>query len=836
MFNNKKTMKMNFIHKFLVVLLTASMFLGSCVDDEVAPEVAALRQAQTDLIKSKTAMQDLQNTAQGIMNDFEAAINALELQSEENRIAHQEAMDANREAKSEQELQVMIAQMTYTEATRALSILAQTESNSYNEAMHALNIQSTTENLTYDEARNALSILAQTATTSYTEAYNAIRIEMMTAQLEGDLVNIEAQAKYAERQLVDAEKALEVALADMAKYIATSGIAEAEGYLDEYGWSMDDYYDVLRDIVFQETDIAQMSLALAADPDLMYSDAWWNDYYQTMIDEDTAELTALQALLEDLKAVATDPTAAEAAINSAKIKIQELENTNAQLMVDIEKYQQDVVSVAQDALAQAVGGYSPIVGNMIDGTINEYNNAKADIDMYSGWIVSNQMNIGMYMDNIESYNTDINKYKDQLVLREAILATNTAEYETQEALRLAAEEVRDDAIGAMALAQNNMELVGLSNQALWDDFWNANNKLNDANNEFWNAKGELSNAEQDLVNAKANYDADYTNATAQLALYITAEDAVLVVLNAAQAAFDAAPTAANLTTLNAARNSYDNAVSDTSLQQNYVDWLSGSLADAESALPLAEAALVAATTNRDLAQATYDAADDAYWVAGNAASQAAQEVYNTAQNAYSDASGLYSDQYSITQNARSLMDDAQYQVDWRENNIENYENNINYYNGQIEQYENSIVEDTLEIANLEAIITNLQTAYDALTPAAIFALEDALDNAEDAYYDMGNTIYANSQKIYAQEDLIDVLEDQLDDINEAIEDVEDEIEGLMENIASLKVDLADNAIDKAEAIALLAAEEVQLDILITERDGILDTASKLMELYLAAIE
>nr|WP_319478933.1 hypothetical protein [uncultured Draconibacterium sp.] len=798
-------MKNYFGYKFLTVFLAVSVLLSSCVDDEVAPEVSALRQAQVDLLNSKTAMQDLQNAAQSILNNFDEAMNALKLQSEENNIAAQEMA------------------LTHQEALNALAILRITEQDAYTAAMNALNLQDNEADLAYNEAMRALALLSQEQQVSYDAAMDSISIARMELQLEEDLAWFEVQAKQYEKQLVQAELDLEKALADMAKYVATSGLDEAGEYMDKYGWAMNDYYSLAQQVIGKQTDIAQMELMLGENPDVTGYFEGIAEMLQKQVDEQTTELTALQTLLSGLTAVAGDPTTAEAAIISAKAKILSLSNANAQLNVDREKHLQDVVEVAEEERDEA------------NSTINDYNNAKSQIENREQWIENLEENIANYESDIENYNEYIARYEAELVTREAILAANTEEYEKQEALREEAYEVLMDAQDARDLAWNNLELAGIANQALWNDYTEANNKYWDAQNAFYTAEGELNNAEQNLANANDYYEANYTSFETELATAETAESAALTALNAAQDAFDASPTNANLTVLQNARSDYNAAMSTTEMWQSNIEWLDEWLTDATAALPEAKAALATAESNLAAATTERDAANTAYYEVGNPAQQAAQEAYNKTDQDYSNAYQKYTNQYWLTRDVEDLMNLAQQDVDWRNNYIENYESNIEYFNTRIADYEESIEMYTLQIEGYEATVAALQTAYDALTVEAMYALQEALNEAWDAYYDFNDQIAANQQMIWAQEDLIWVLENQVNSINNQIEYVENEIADLMDNMNQKKEALADNAINKTEAMALLELDKEELADLISKRDATMELANKWMELYEAAI-
>lgn len=809
-------MKNYFGYKLLTVIMIVSVVLSSCVDDEVAPEVSALRQAQVDLLNSKTAMQDLLNAAQEIENSFEAAMNAL-------------LLDAKETANAQAEMA-----LTHQEALNALEILRRTDQDAYQAAINALNLQDREADLAYNEAIRALSLLRQTQQDSYEAAMDSINIARAEIQLEEDLAWFEVESKQIEWQLVQAELELEKALADMAKYVATSGLDEAGEYLDEYGWAMDDYYMLAQQVVGKQTDIAQMELTLGEDPDITGQFEEFAKMVQEQIDEQTMELTAKLALLEDLKAVAADPTAAETALAAAKVKIQSLQNDNAQLNVDREKHLQDVLNVAQEELDEAYN------------TINTYDWAKNDIEYREQEIEDREQWIENNESSNESDNVWIARYEAELVNREAILATNTAEYEKQEALLEEAGAIRNEAEEAMALADNNLQLANIANRALWNDFDEADRKRWDAQVAFWDADGEFWRAEHELADATDDYDANYETAVADLEAYETAEETALTALEAAQADFDADPTNANLAALENARWDYSNAQSMTASQQDRVDGLSDRLSDAETALPLAKAKLDMATTNLAVAEAERDAAEQAALEDESTEVQAAWRAYDAAQADYYTASDAYNKQNDITWWAQNLMDNAQYEVDWRKQDIETLNGIIEKRNGWIADDEEAIAVAMLDIENFEAVVSELQTAYDALTVEALYALREAVDEAWEANDDFDKQIDANLQMIYAQNRLIWVLEDQLNSINAEIEAVENDIEWLSGSIAEKEAALIKNAddmdaevaqytIDKDKAVALLEIAKEELALLETKRDAALEAANKWMGLYEAAI-
>ncbi len=82
---------MSKLKRLLGALSLVSLFIfSSCVDDEIAPEVTALRQAQVDLLNAEVAFQNAETAlknaeveAQNIANQYASASNAIALQAEQ---------------------------------------------------------------------------------------------------------------------------------------------------------------------------------------------------------------------------------------------------------------------------------------------------------------------------------------------------------------------------------------------------------------------------------------------------------------------------------------------------------------------------------------------------------------------------------------------------------------------------------------------------------------------------------------------------------------------------------------------------------------------------------
>ncbi|MFT4735922.1 MAG: hypothetical protein ACJAZM_000778 [Cyclobacteriaceae bacterium] len=103
---------------FLAVIV-AIFALTSCIEDTVAPEVEALRQAQINYLNSQIAYQDAitrlalaEAVEQEILNDFTTAMNALDLQMQDLALRLEQARTTEREA-------YYAAQLVYWEAQTA---------------------------------------------------------------------------------------------------------------------------------------------------------------------------------------------------------------------------------------------------------------------------------------------------------------------------------------------------------------------------------------------------------------------------------------------------------------------------------------------------------------------------------------------------------------------------------------------------------------------------------------------------------------------------------------------------------------------------------------------
>ncbi len=95
-----------------------ALFMSSCIDDSVAPEVAALRQAQIDFLNAQTAFQQAQTrleqaaaAAQEIQNAYDSANNAIRLEERANDLEADEAYTAQLVAQYEYNLQQQLTNL-----------------------------------------------------------------------------------------------------------------------------------------------------------------------------------------------------------------------------------------------------------------------------------------------------------------------------------------------------------------------------------------------------------------------------------------------------------------------------------------------------------------------------------------------------------------------------------------------------------------------------------------------------------------------------------------------------------------------------------------------------
>ncbi|MDA1122305.1 MAG: hypothetical protein O2887_17770 [Bacteroidetes bacterium] len=69
----------NFNKILMAMLVATATLLTSCIDNKVAPEVTQLRAAQVAMANAKVSLQLLQNEAQRIANEYQEAINDLDV-------------------------------------------------------------------------------------------------------------------------------------------------------------------------------------------------------------------------------------------------------------------------------------------------------------------------------------------------------------------------------------------------------------------------------------------------------------------------------------------------------------------------------------------------------------------------------------------------------------------------------------------------------------------------------------------------------------------------------------------------------------------------------------
>jgi len=729
----------------MVVALAAITMLSSCIKNEVAPEVKALREAQLAMITAKIEMQNLLNEQQRIENEI-------------------------------------------------------------------------------DQSNATLQV-----------ALDGIALQVATANLAVTLRDIDEALLQAEEAVQQAELDLQEAIDALALYLATNGLEEAADYLSDYSDFMGDYFDNLVEIYGQEASIAGLEAALAQADYVLAAEILQRD-----LDDDMSELAALEALLTALESAATDPTTVETALQNAIVANSALAEANAQLEVDAATYENETLAPAWNAYYTVVGG-ALYNGTLIgDGIIIEYMDAASDVIAETA--------------NLAEYTAEDTQLTEELAAFEALLATNTANYEAKKALSDATEA--DELTKGLALvAASNAIDVALTDaginggdwaDARFDNFIDAE-FLVAAEADLTAAEADLSAAETDLAAAQIllsnAQDAIDTDAGATAAT-LAAEQATLgdepvpgpatglyLDVETAQNDYDGDPTGANLTALNDANTALSAQLVVVDAAQSALDALNDPfddatdlVNDANTAIGDANAAIATAEGDVASAQADFDAseailadeADDL--LAVDPSLQGLMDTYGTAFDAWLTAAAADFEAQDITDTAEGLMDDIQDEVD---NINDDITNNLE-----------DLADAQANLAIAQGIVSNLQADFDAVDPAALFV---ALQAADDVFDNIENQIDINDDIIDSNDTLIDALEGNLDDINSAIEDTKDDIEGLKETINDLEKDLADSAISEAELTAEIAAQQVYLATLQDERDANLALADEYWALYLAAI-
>lgn len=184
---------------------------------------------------------------------------------------------------------------------------------------------------------------------AYAEASNAILLDRAESDAATQIAYNAQQQKYYEQQLKAAELALEQSIQDLADYLATKDLDQAQQYLSDYQSALSDILDLRFDALDAQDNINDYNAMLAAGN-------YQYDLIQEYLARDKADLesdlAAAEDALEILEGVAEDPASAQAELATLLGDIQALENANDLLDIDITKKQEEK-SNADDELSDA---------------------------------------------------------------------------------------------------------------------------------------------------------------------------------------------------------------------------------------------------------------------------------------------------------------------------------------------------------------------------------------------------------------------------------------------------------------------------------------------------
>ncbi len=494
------------INKMLMVVAIASItVLSSCIKNEVAPEVTALRQAQLNMINAKIEMQTLLNEQQRIENLID---------------------------QSNADLQIVLDDLEEQRATADL--------------------------------QQQLAIIN----------YNVTRYQALLQQQE----------------LV-----LQTAIDNLADYLASQGLNDAANFLSQYGSQMLSYTNTLSSIYSQEAFIAGLQASLAQADYALAAEIIQRD-----LDDQMADLAAMETALTSLEGVAENPAIAEAEKAALEEQIAGLIEANLLLDVDIAKLTNKkdsataAVTNADDIIATMEGGNHSVDG-LLNGLTNDETSKQDEITVKQDAITAKETEIADKTTDITAANAVLSNLNSVLSAFQVALApyssaltlAETAEASALSALNIAeanltvaqnnltaddgsdpavtaalttavvdATTVRDDAQtvygdaqtataaalvnynlanGDVTTAQTDVDNQQIIVDGLNGDLDTLNGDLDTLNDDLNTLNGELASIQADIAALQVDYDAAVANLTALMAAETVAIDA-LDVPTAAKAA------------------------------------------------------------------------------------------------------------------------------------------------------------------------------------------------------------------------------------------------------------------------------------------------------------
>lgn len=317
----------------------------------------------------------------------------------------------------------------------------------------------------------------------YSAAMNAIQIQSSEANLAADLASINVQVKEAEAELKEAEIEFAEAVLELEVYLAGQNNEKAEEYLNEYSnaagiLSMNAGLQIQKQAELAK---AQMILASANAPWTVQKEILEGD-----LAKESANLTAEQAALAALEAVAADPATSIEEAKSLRAQISDLENKNYALDVEVTKADQAVteaynkVDAAEDAIDEYIDDQDDL--KSINDDLTAANEGKANIEAQ----------IAVETARLAAFNTVLTNSKAALTPLETIYNTKKADSDAKlNAYTIA--EVN------LTIAQNNDAANSTpETQAAVTDATTARDEALTAYNDAWN---EYSDADADRTTA-----------------------------------------------------------------------------------------------------------------------------------------------------------------------------------------------------------------------------------------------------------------------------------------------------------------------------------------------
>jgi hypothetical protein len=793
------------INKMLMVVLVTAITLSSCIKNEVAPEVAALRQAQLDMITAKIELQNLLNEAQRIENAYQVlydayrvALNDLDLQEQTADLQRQLAVIAWQIVDAEAQLEVERLQLQ--QAIDALAIYL--AGNGFAEAAEYLGNYGAVMNggnvylngaWQYTVVRSANSVLSEILgkETAIAEAQlllvatgpdSGVPWSVVIAELQRDLTQGEA-ALAVEQTILATLQAIE------ADPTSREVEVEALRVQVEALEATENELTVLGEELSQAADASELAFEEAEDMITIMDGGVFNDD-QSVNDFDWNNGDSYEGLTQEL-ANASDTQGLQDNINDAQADIDVAE---AELIV-----LEATLATAETNLAAQEAILAPLAAAVITAQATEdAAQSTLDVENANQTIVDNVLIAAN--NDLTTADTDLDNANTAVT--DALEDVNDAEYAVIDEGNTGALQAIIDARQLDIDATFVPDGFDGSQQVLDDAVIAYNADPSPANyTAMINAQNALAVDQQELADAQADL--------AQLPIDVTDAQAALVDAQATQTAATTAQAAAT--------TAVTNAQTDVDTQQVITDAAQAAFDTAEAATDAAEAQETVAETNVTAAEGLVNAAqlliyDD-----------------NGTPNNPNDDSGL-------------VFDIGGYDGTGDPNDTANW---TGLYKTLFDA--NAALDDANEtIADATAAIAAHQADYDAAV-AGIAALETTMDADATASADNTALITSTGNAIGDLEDIIFIIDEIFlegtgagtADSGAVIADLitaqEDAIETQIRSNATIQGTIDNGNLDVTQANQDITNMQTELAQLNVEYNGLLANAAEWLALMNAAI-